>query len=111
MDSLISKTIILQHIIELVEMTSAGILLIGFFKGIYRFIRHEKKQFFNRDIETSLTGLRPEVGSYILLGLDFYIVSDILSTMLRPESTELISLAVIGLLRTTIGYFLAKEIA
>jgi len=48
--------------------------------------------------------------TYILLGLDFYIIADIIATMLHPEWNELISLATIGLLRTTIGYFLGKEL-
>jgi len=88
------------------------VLLVGFAKGMWGFLLHEMREMRTRT-ETSLeavSGLRPMVG-YILLGLDFYIVSDILATMLHPELNELISLAVIGLLRTTIGYFLGKEIS
>jgi uncharacterized membrane protein len=58
-----------------------------------------------------MTVLRRQLGTYILLGLDFYIVSDILHSMIRPELNELLSLGVIVLLRTTIGFFLGKEVA
>ncbi len=103
---------LLQRLADGIELLSAGVLLIGFAKGIWGFLLHEWKEMCNRN-ELDLDGiasLRPVVGNYILLGLDFYIVSDILSTMLHPEWNELLSLAVIGLLRTTIGYFLGREI-
>ncbi len=105
------KTAALENIIGIVETVSAVILLIGFCKGVFRFIGREWQRMRAPSEVENLAALRPEVGGYILLGLDFYIVSDILSTMLRPDPGELISLAVIGLLRTAIGYFLAKEIA
>ncbi|MDX1939870.1 MAG: DUF1622 domain-containing protein [Saprospiraceae bacterium] len=110
MELLSMKAPILENVIEFVEIISAIVLLTGFAKGIIGFIISEWK-YLRRKIErVNLLELRPVVGNYILLGLDFYIVSDILSTMLKPELEELISLTVIGLLRTVIGYFLAKEI-
>ena len=107
------RLILLQRLSDGIELLSASVLLIGFAKGMWGFVLHELGEM-RRKTEASLEGvsnLRPMVGNYILLGLDFYIVSDILSSMLHPELNELISLAVIGLLRTTIGYFLGKEIA
>ena len=110
MELLSMKAPILENVIEFVEIISAIVLLTGFGKGIWGFVKSEWN-YFRRKIERiNLSELRPVVGNYILLGLDFYIVSDILSTMLKPELEELINLTVIGLLRTVIGYFLAKEI-
>jgi len=107
------RFVFLQRLSNGIELLSAVVLLTGFAKGMWGFLLHEMTEM-RRKTETSMEGisnLRPVVGNYILLGLDFYIVSDILATMLHPEWNELISLAVIGLLRTTIGYFLGKEIA
>ncbi len=107
------RFVFLQRLSNGIELLSAVVLLVGFAKGMWGFLLHEMKEL-RRNTEDSLDGvseLRPMVGNYILLGLDFYIVSDILATMLHPEWSELLSLAVIGLLRTTIGYFLGKEIA
>lgn len=107
------RFVFLQRLSNGIELLSAVVLLVGFAKGMWGFLLHEMKEM-RRKTEVSLegvSGLRPMVGNYILLGLDFYIVSDILATMLHPEWNELLSLAVIGLLRTTIGYFLGKEIA
>lgn len=110
MELLLMKTSILEILIGVVEMVSAAVLLMGFVKGIRGFLISEWNHFQQKADRINLLELRPVVGNYILLGLDFYIVSDILSTMLHHEWNELISLTVIGLLRTVIGYFLAKEI-
>jgi len=107
------RFVFLQRLSNGIELLSAVVLLVGFAKGMWGFLLHEMKEL-RRKTDASPGGvseLRPMVGNYILLGLDFYIVSDILATMLHPEWNELLSLAVIGLLRTTIGYFLGKEIA
>lgn len=107
------RFVFLQRLSNGIELLSALVLLVGFAKGMWGFLLHEMNEL-RRKTDTSPGGvseLRPMVGNYILLGLDFYIVSDILATMLHPEWNELLSLAVIGLLRTTIGYFLGKEIA
>ena len=107
------RFIILQRLSNGIETLSAVVLLTGFAKGMWGFVLHEWREWrtLTGVSAENIAGLRPVVGNYILLGLDFYIVSDVLSTMLHPEWQELISLAVIGLLRTVIGYFLGKEIA
>lgn len=107
------RLILLQRLSNGIELLSAVVLLVGFAKGMWGFLLHEWRAMHSHSgmSPENVSALRPMVGNYILLGLDFYIVSDILATMLHPEWNELISLAVIGLLRTTIGYFLGKEIA
>ncbi len=104
------KAVVLERLIEFVELISAAVLLAGFAKGIWKFLQIELEGWLKRARPANIREIRQVVGSHILLGLDFYIVSDILSTMLRQEMDELASLAVIGLLRTIIGYFLAREI-
>ena len=107
------RAMLLQRLSNGIEILSAVVLLVGFAKGMWGFLLHEWRDIrdANARAEEGIAALRPKVGNYILLGLDFYIVSDILSSMLHPEWQELVSLAIIGLLRTTIGYFLGKEIA
>lgn len=107
------RLLLLQRLSNGIEILSAVVLLTGFAKGMWGFLLQEWREM-RRQTEASLEGisnLRPMVGNYILLGLDFYIVSDILATMLHPDWNELVSLAVIGLLRTVIGYLLGKEIS
>lgn len=107
------RLVFLQRLSNGIELLSAVVLLVGFAKGMWGFLLYEWREMrtHGENPPESVTTLRPMVGNYILLGLDFYIVSDILATMLHPDWNELISLAVIGSLRTAIGYFLGKEIA
>lgn len=106
------RAMLLQRLSNGIEILSALVLLVGFVKGMWGFLLHEWRELRTMDAESEagIAALRPKVGNYILLGLDFYIVSDILSSMLHPDWHELISLAIIGLLRTVIGYFLGREI-
>ena len=57
-----------------------------------------------------LQQIRCELGIYILLALDFLIASDIIQTITDLSQEQLIKLSVLILLRTTIGFFLGKEI-
>lgn len=102
---------ILEYLITGIEVISTLILLTGFFRALKHFLLVEYRNVRGQGKLTDLLQLRREIGSYILLGLDFYIISDIISSMVRPELNELINLAIIVVLRTTIGYFLGREIA
>lgn len=54
--------------------------------------------------------LRQELGSYILLGLEFMIAGDIIHTIIKPDKNALIVLGSIVAIRTVISYFLNREI-
>lgn len=102
---------ILEQIVQVIELISTAILLMGFAKAAIGFLKSEWKNLHTPDEANGLSNLRVQLGTYILLGLDFYIVSDIIHSMIKPELNELINLALIVVLRTTIGFFLSKEIA
>ena len=53
---------------------------------------------------------RAVFGTYLLLGLEFLIASDILKTVLEPTLNELAILGGIVVLRTVLSVFLNKEI-
>ena len=104
----------LYHIIDevafVVELVSALILVVGVLKALYFYVRIElDNNGFDKTVRR-VNFLRHDIGTYILLGLDFYIVADILFSMTAPDLGELIKLGVIVLLRTIIGYFLGREV-
>ncbi len=75
------------------------------------------REFFSLEIK-SLKGLstwprrmkmRQHYGSYILLGLEFLIAADIMHTLMQPELEELAALGAIVAIRTTLSYFLNRE--
>ncbi len=53
---------------------------------------------------------RMVLGNYILLGLEFMIVSDIIHSFLQPDLLSLSTLGVLVLIRTMISFFLGKEL-
>lgn len=53
---------------------------------------------------------RVELGGYILVALEFMIVSDILHTVITHELEDLYFLGLLVLIRTAIGYFLGIEL-
>jgi uncharacterized membrane protein len=94
-----------------VELCSASILLYGFIKVFLKFwLRESQSLTKNADLSRKIHELKPVIGSYILLGLDFYIISDILGSMVAEDQNSLIKLGGVVLLRTLIGYFLGKEV-
>ena len=59
--------------------------------------------------EAPLARLR--LGAYILAGLEFLIVADILFTIVNRTLDDLVALAIIAAVRTLVSYFLGKELA
>ena len=82
-------------------------LLIAF---IISFIINELKRITGAYTPTNIRKLRAVFGTYLLLGLEFLIASDILKTVLEPTMNELIILGGIVVVRTILSVFLNKEI-
>jgi len=57
-----------------------------------------------------LRDIRLALGNYILLGLEFMIISDIIHSFLKPDLESMLQLGMVVIIRTTIGYFLGKEL-
>lgn len=57
-----------------------------------------------------LLDIRLFLGTYILFGLEFMIVSDLIHSFLRPEIESLASLGLLVVIRTMISFFLGKEL-
>ncbi len=53
--------------------------------------------------------IRLNLTRYLLLGLEFELGADIISTILLPSFTEIARLAAIATIRTALNYFLTKE--
>jgi len=53
--------------------------------------------------------IRNEFTSKIVFGLEFLIAATLLGTLVAPSQQEIINLAVVVAIRTTLGYFLQKE--
>jgi uncharacterized membrane protein len=54
--------------------------------------------------------MRQKLGSFLILGLEFFIAADIIRTIVRPDWNEIGMLASIIAIRTVLSYFLGKEL-
>lgn len=100
----------LNTIATIISVTSLLIVTYGAVVGIIAFLRNEAKRFTGNYSITNIRKLRATFGTYLLLGLEFLIASDILKTVLEPTLNELAILGGIVVLRTILSVFLNKEI-
>jgi uncharacterized membrane protein len=101
---------ILEWIEYIVDLFGIGILFIGFLKGLFHFVKMEFDSLTGGETFDDILALRSILGGYIILSLDFLIISDIIHSVIKPEFNELINLGIIVVLRTSIGFFLGREI-
>lgn len=83
-----------------------GVLLIS-----CRLLRLEIKRFKQKSIYNQRETLRHQLGSYLLLGLEYLIAADIIGTITHPTLNDMAVLGSIVLIRTVISHFLEKEVA
>ncbi len=90
-----------------------GVLVIvwGVVKGLIGFLSMQYHSGKGLDECDEIGVLRRNLGSYLLLGLEFLIAADIVYTILEPNMDEVIVLAVIVAIRTVLTYSLDKEVA
>lgn len=100
----------LNTIAVIISVTSLLIVTYGALIGILSFLRNEMKRFTGGYSTINIRKLRATFGTYLLLGLEFLIASDILKTVLEPTLNELAILGGIVVLRTILSVFLNKEI-
>ena len=104
----------LTHFLDLlavvISVTSLLIVTYGALIGIISFLKNEIRRFTGGYSITKIRKLRATFGTYLLLGLEFLIASDILKTVLEPTLNELALLGGIVVLRTILSVFLNKEI-
>ncbi|AFC24782.1 DUF1622 domain-containing protein [Saprospira grandis] len=95
---------------RIADIVGIAILAIGFLRGFLLFLQLEWDRLRGQKEASEIFALRNVLGSYIIIALDFLIVSDIVHSVVSPELDELFNLGIIVVLRTAIGHFLGKEL-
>src|SRR6266478_1103559 len=90
-----------------------GVLVIvfGVLCGLVRFVRAEIAAARGLAADEERRQLRRVLGYYLLLGLEFLIAADIIDTLMKPSTQDLIILGAIVAIRTVISYSLNAELA
>lgn len=106
-----------MDILNLLSLTVGiiGVLIMawGVLLTIIEFLRYEYvdlQKSSDRKKQKDRMTLRQDLGSYILLSLEFMIAGDIIHTVIKPSKESLIVLGSIVVIRTIISYFLNKEL-
>lgn len=101
---------LLDTISSVISVISVGVVIYGTCIAIIKFLRNEFGRFKCSYTMHQVRVLRADLGTYLLLGLEFLIASDILKTIVEPGVQELLILGGVVLLRTVLSFFLDREI-
>ena len=97
----------LNTLATIISVTSLLIVTYGALIGVISFFRNELKRLTGNYSITNIRKLRAVFGTYLLLGLEFLIASDILKTVLEPTLNEL---AILGGIVVAVGRLLHRKI-
>lgn len=101
---------VLQIVSDVISITSVSVVIYGTGIAVFKFFKNEIFRFSKKYSIHQLRVLRADLGTYLLLGLELLIASDILKTIIEPVLNELMVLGGIVLLRTVLSFFLDREI-
>lgn len=102
---------ILQALYWGIALVGVAVIAWGVVLVLSRLLRAELGRLKGRKICREREVLRHQLGSYLLLGLEFMIAADIVGTIVHPTFKEVAVLAAIVVIRTIISYFLDREMA
>ena len=102
---------ILHYISITIGIIGIAIIIWGIILMFIRLVRLEISRLNKKSIFRDREALRHQLGSYLLLGLEFLIAADIIGTVIHPTLNDMAVLGSIVIIRTIISYFLDREIA
>lgn len=89
-----------------IAIFGAMAILVGAIRAAFRYMRY---RFFS-DQTISIDGIRLDLASTIILGLEFFVAGDVIETTIAPDFTSLGILGVLVIIRTFLNYTLQKEV-
>jgi uncharacterized membrane protein len=100
---------ILERLETIIDLVGTGIIGWGFLLAIVELLRVELRKLKGKTVLKDFMLVRCHLGTYILLGLEFLIASDIIGSLSRKTLEDLYALSLVVLIRTIISYSLGKE--
>lgn len=101
----------LHHATFAISVLGVLVIIFGVLCGVVRFLRSEIASARGANADHERRKLRQSLGYYLLLGLEFLIAADIIETLMKPTTQDLIILCAIVAIRTVISYSLNSELA
>ena len=94
-----------------IDLVGIAILVYAPLKFIAHFLGFEIKQLRGLESVEGIRDMRLRLGSYILLSLEFIIISDIIMTGISRNVDDLLSLGLLVIIRVALSFFLGRELS
>lgn len=102
---------VLRGLSQGIGLIGVAVITWGVLKATIATVRVEFKSLRRLHLPASRLLLRQQLGTSLLVGLEFLIAADVIRTVLQPTLQEIAVLGGIVAVRTVIGYFLHKEMS
>ena len=89
----------LHHATFGISLLGVLVIIFGVLCGVVQFLRSEVSAVRGVNVEGERRKLRQVLGYYLLLGLEFLIAADIIDTLMKPTTQDLIILSAIVAIR------------
>lgn len=100
----------MQEIAHYIDWFAIAIILYGFVIAGFGFVRAEIGRIAKGGGMEACHHVRIQLGTYILTGIEFMIAADIIGTVLTRELMDLAFVGVLVVIRSAIGFFLARDV-
>ncbi len=101
---------VLEMIAFAVDLVGIAILVYTAVKFIAHFLGFEIKQLRGLECDEGIRDMRLRLGSYILLALEFIIISDVIQTAISRSVDDFLSLGLLVIIRVALSFFLGQEL-
>lgn len=101
----------LEEIARYIDLIGIAIVLYGFVRAAFSFVALELSRFKQGYTMVQCQRVRLELGTYILIAIEFMIASDIIHTVISRELMDLVFVSALVVIRTAISFFLGRELA
>ena len=93
-----------------IDLVGIAILVYAALKFIAHFLGFEIKWLRGVECVEGIRDLRLRLGSYILLSLEFIIISDVIQTAISRDVDDLLALGLLVIIRVALSFFLGREL-
>ena len=104
-------TTVLEMIAFAIDLAAIAILVLAALKFIAHFVGFEIKRLHGLECVEGIRNLRLQLGSYILLSLEFVIISDIIQSAITRSLDDLLTLGLLVIIRIALSFFLGRELS
>ncbi len=101
---------VLETIALAIDLVGVTILVYAALKFVVHFLGFEIKRLRGLACVEAIRDLRLQLGSYILLSLEFIIISDVINTAVSRNVDDLLALGLLVVIRVTLSFFLGREL-